>query len=171
MTIPAIGSPAPDFQLTTDSYEKFQLSDHRGKPVVLYFYPEDDTEGCTIENIEFTDQMPEFRKLHAAVVGISPDTVEKHCTFRDKYNLGVPLAADPDRQVIEAYGLWQLKKLYGREFMGVKRATVLIDAAGKIAGVFHATRIRGHAEKVLAATRALVAASTDPKVAMPRAKE
>lgn len=156
MTLPTVGSPAPDFALTTDSYSTFRLSEHRGHPVVLYFYPQDDTEGCTLENIEFTDQMPEFRKLGAVVVGISPDSVEKHCSFRDKYNLGVILAADPDRKAIEAYGIWQLKKLWGTEFMGVKRVTVLVDAEGKIAGVFHATRIKGHAEKVLAATRALV---------------
>ena len=156
MTLPSPGSPAPDFELVTDSYQKFRLSEHRGHPVVLYFYPQDDTEGCTLENIEFTDQMPEFKRLGAIVVGISPDSVEKHCSFRDKYNLGVILAADPDRKAIEAYGIWQLKKLWGVEYMGVKRITVLVDQDGKVAEVFHATRIKGHAEKVLAATRALV---------------
>jgi len=157
MTLPAPGTPAPDFELVTDSYEKFRLSDHLGHPVVLYFYPQDDTEGCTLENIEFTDQMPEFKRLGAVVVGISPDTVEKHCSFRDKYNLGVILAADPERKAIEAYGIWQLKKLWGVEYMGVKRITVLVGPDGKVAGVFHANRIKGHAEKILAATRALVA--------------
>jgi thioredoxin-dependent peroxiredoxin len=156
MTIPAVGTTAPDFELMTDSRELFRLAAHRGQPVVLYFYPQDDTEGCTLENIEFTDLLPEFQRLKTVVVGISPDTIEKHCTFRDKYNLGVPLASDPDRTVISAYGLWQLKKLYGVEFMGVKRATVIIDAEGKIAGVILATRIKGHAEKVLNATRALI---------------
>ncbi len=170
MTVPAPGSPAPDFELITDSYEKFRLSDHLGHPVVLYFYPQDDTEGCTLENIEFTDQMPEFRRLGAVVVGISPDTVEKHCSFRDKYNLGVVLAADPERKAIEAYGIWQLKKLWGVEYMGVKRMTVLIGPDGKVAEVFHATRIKGHAEKVLAATRALVerTGSAPPKARRPR---
>lgn len=157
MTLPAVGTPAPDFALTTDRHETFRLSDHRGHAVVLYFYPQDDTEGCTLENIEFTDQMPEFRKLGARVVGISPDSIEKHCSFRDKYNLGVTLASDPDRKAIEAYGIWQLKKLWGTEFMGVKRVTVLVGPDGNVAGVFHATRIKGHAEKVLAATRELVA--------------
>lgn len=156
MTLPVPGRPAPDFELVTDSYEKFRLSDHRGHPVVLYFYPQDDTEGCTIENIEFTDQMPEFKRLGAVVVGISPDSVEKHCSFRDKYNLGVILASDPDHKAIEPYGIWQLKKMFGVEFMGVKRVTVLVGPDGKVAEVFHATRIKGHAEKVLAATRALV---------------
>lgn len=156
MTLPSPGSPAPDFELVTDSYAKFRLSDHRGHPVVLYFYPQDDTEGCTVENIEFTDQMPAFKRLGAVVVGISPDSVEKHCSFRDKYNLGVILAADPEHKAIDAYGIWQLKKLWGVEYMGVKRITVLVGADGNIAEVFNATRIKGHAEKVLAATQALV---------------
>jgi len=155
MPVPTPGTPAPDFELPTDARETFRLSRHLGRPVVLYFYPQDDTEGCTLENIEFTDLMPEFRKLNAVVVGISPDTVDKHCSFRDKYNLGVPLASDPEHAVIDAYGLWQLKKMWGVEFMGVKRATVVIDAAGKVASVLHATRIKGHAAKVLEAVRAL----------------
>lgn len=156
MSLITPGSPAPDFELVTDSHEKFRLLNHRGHPVVLYFYPQDDTEGCTVENIEFTDLLPEFEKLGVVVVGISPDTVEKHCSFRDKYNLGVTLAADPERKAIEAYGIWQLKKLYGVEFMGVKRTTVLVDAEGRVAQVLPATRIKGHAEKVLAAARTLV---------------
>lgn len=168
MPVPAIGAAAPDFELTTDTYEKFRLSSQLGRPVILYFYPQDDTEGCTLENIEFTDLMPEFRKLKAAVVGISPDTVEKHCTFRDKYNLGVPLASDPDHAVIDAYGLWQLKKLWGVEFMGVKRATVIIDTDGKLAAVIHATRIKGHAAKVLDAVRAITEPA--PKIGRGRAK-
>ncbi|MBN9309953.1 MAG: peroxiredoxin [Devosia sp.] len=157
MTLVTVGAPAPDFQLTTDASQQFRLSDHRGHPVVLYFYPQDDTEGCTLENIEFTDQMPEFRRLGAVVVGISPDSVEKHCSFRDKFNLGVTLAADPERKAIEAYGVWQLKKMFGVEFMGVKRVTVLVGPDGNVAGVFPATRIKGHAAKVLEATRELVA--------------
>lgn len=155
MPVPAIGQAAPDFELTTDAFEKFRLSRHLGRPVVLYFYPQDDTEGCTLENIEFTDLLEEFHKLKSVVVGISPDTVEKHCTFRDKYNLGVPLASDPNHAVIDAYGLWQLKKLWGVEFMGVKRATVIIDADGRVAAVMHATRIKGHAAKVLDAVRTI----------------
>lgn len=168
MPVPAVGSAAPDFELTTDAYEKFRLSRHLGRPVVLYFYPQDDTEGCTLENIEFTDLMPDFKKLKAVVVGISPDTVEKHCTFRDKYNLGVPLASDPDHAVIDAYGLWQLKKLWGVEYMGVKRATVIIDAEGKVASVTYATRIKGHAGKVLEAVRAIAPAAA--KTARSRTK-
>ncbi len=170
MTLPLPGSKAADFELVTDRHEKFRLSDHRGHPVVLYFYPQDDTEGCTLENIEFTDEMPEFRKLGAIVVGISPDSVEKHCSFRDKYNLGVTLAADPERKAIEAYGVWQLKKMFGVEFMGVKRLTVLIAPDGKVAEVFHATRIKGHADKVLNATRKLVATVSSKPARKPRSK-
>lgn len=155
MPVPALGALAPDFELTTDDRETFRLSRHRGRPVVLYFYPQDDTEGCTLENIEFTDLMPDFRELKTVVVGISPDSVDQHCSFRDKYNLGVPLGSDPDHTVIDAYGLWQLKKLWGVEYMGVKRATVVVDADGKVAGVIHATRIKGHAAKVLEAVRAI----------------
>ena len=157
MALVTVGAAAPDFELPTDANETFRLSDHLGHPVVLYFYPQDDTEGCTLENIEFTDQLPAFRALGAVVVGISPDTVEQHCSFRDKFSLGVPLAADPERKAIEAYGVWQLKKMFGVEFMGVKRVSFLIGPDGRVAGVFHATRIKGHAEKVLAATRELAA--------------
>jgi peroxiredoxin Q/BCP len=155
MPVPAIGTPAPDFELRTDSTDNFRLSRYRGRPVVLYFYPQDDTEGCTLENIEFTELMPEFERLGAKVVGISPDSVEKHCSFRDKYNLGIPLASDPDHKVIDTYGLWQLKKMFAAQFMGVKRATVVVDAEGNVAAVVHATRIKGHAAKVLEVVRAL----------------
>ena len=154
MSTPTIGTPAPDFTLPSDRGDRFQLSENRGRPVVLYFYPEDDTEGCTLENIEFTDLLPQFVAEKAVVAGISPDTVEKHCSFRDKHGLAVPLLADPDRKVISAYGLWQLKKMFGVEFMGVKRATVIISPDGNVAELIHATRIKGHADRVLAAVRA-----------------
>lgn len=151
----AIGSPAPDFDLATDSGTAFRLADTLGHPLVLYFYPQDDTEGCTLENVEFTALLQQFRHLGVRVLGISPDTVAAHCAFRDKYGLGVQLASDPEHRVIDAYGLWQLKKMFGVEFMGVKRATVLIDADGRVADVILATRIKGHAQKVLDAARAL----------------
>ena len=154
MSTPPIGAPAPDFTLQSDRGDRFRLSDLRGRPVVLYFYPEDDTEGCTLENIEFTDLLPQFVAEKVVVAGISPDTVEKHCSFRDKHGLAVPLLADPDRKVISAYGLWQLKKMFGVEFMGVKRATVIISPDGNVAELIHATRIKGHADRVLAAVRA-----------------
>lgn len=156
MTLPPVGSPAPDFELVTDNGRKFRLSRQLGRPVVIYFYPQDDTEGCTLESQEFTALMPAFQKLGATVIGISPDSVAQHCAFRDKYNLGVPLAADPERTAIEAYGIWQLKKMFGVEFMGVKRITFLVDGAGKIAAVVPAPRIKGHAQKVLELTQKLV---------------
>lgn len=122
--------------------------------MVIFFYPEDDTEGCTIENVEFSDLVPQFAAARTVVVGVSPDTIEKHCSFRDKHGLAVPLLADPERKVISAYGLWQLKKMFGVEFMGVKRATVIVSPDGEVAELIHATRIKGHAEKVLAAVQA-----------------
>lgn len=158
MPLPAIGTPAPDFSIETDSGELFRLSAHLGRAVVIYFYPEDDTEGCTMENIEFTDLLPQFRALGAVVIGISPDTIAKHCSFRDKFNLGVPLGSDPDRAVIAAYGLWQLKKMFGVEFMGVKRATIIVDPSGSVRAILHATRIKGHALKVLETLKTVLTA-------------
>jgi peroxiredoxin Q/BCP len=157
MTPLTVGNKAPDFELITDAQVPFRLSAHKGKPVVLYFYPEDGTEGCTIENIEFTDELPEFAKIGVTVVGISPDSVETHCNFRDKYSLGVPLVADPQHKAIDKYGVWGPKKLYGREYDGLHRTSFLIGADGKIAGVFPVRKIKGHAKAVLEAARTLVA--------------
>jgi peroxiredoxin Q/BCP len=156
------GTMAPDFELMTDALRPFRLSQVRGKPVVIFFYPEDETEGCTIENLEFTAQMPAFRRMGVKVLGISPDTVEKHCRFRDKHTLKATLAADPDRRAIEAYGVWGPKKLFGHNYDGLIRTTFLIDADGKIARVWPVTRIKGHAEAVLEATRALVKENRKP---------
>lgn len=152
-----IGKKAPDFELPAADGSVFRLSDHKGKPVVLYFYPQDDTEGCTLENQEFSALAPEFETLGAVIAGISPDSVESHCKFRDKFGLTAPLLADVGEKVTRKYGLWQLKKLWGVEYMGLVRTTFLIDSKGKVAGIFKATRIRDHAAKVLEATRALVA--------------
>ena len=154
-----IGATAPDFALSDDRGGIFRLLDHKGAPVVLEFYCEDDTGGCVIENQEFSALAPEFEKLGARIVAISPQDVESHRKFSAKYGFAQPLLADPDRKAIEPYGLWQQKKLWGHEFMGVVRVTYLIDAKGKIAGVFKASRIKGHAQKVLDATRQLVASS------------
>lgn len=152
-----IGKKAPDFELPAADGSVFRLSDHKGKPVVLYFYPQDDTEGCTLENQEFSALVPEFEKLGAVVAGISPDTIESHCKFRDKFGLTAPLLADVGEKVTKKYGLWQLKKLWGVEYMGLVRTSFLIDSKGKVAGIFKATRIRDHAAKVLEATRTLAA--------------
>lgn len=153
MPVPSVGSMAPDFELPTADGTRFRLSAQRGHPVVLYFYPQDDTEGCTIENIAFSELRPEFEKLGVVVVGISPDTVDQHCAFRDKYRLGVILAADPTRQVVEAYGLWQQKKTFGREYVGLVRTSFLIDADGRISRIWEVRRVKGHAEEVLEAAR------------------
>lgn len=145
------GDPAPDFTLPRDDGSSFTLSAERGKPVVIFFYPEDDSGGCVDENVEFSDLSAQFAARGAVLVGISPDDLASHAKFRDKYGLQVPLAADPDHLAIEAFGLWQMKKLYGREFMGLIRTSFIIDADGRIARIIRATRIKGHAAKMLTA--------------------
>lgn len=153
-----VGDSAPDFALTTDAGEIFRLSDHRGAPVVLFFYPADDTEGCIIENIEFTEEMPEFKALGARIVGISPDDVAKHVAFRDKYQLGATLVADTDHVAIKAYDVWGPKKLFGVHYDGLIRTTFLVGPDGRIAAHWVVNRIHGHAATVLEATKALVSA-------------
>ena len=152
-----IGQNAPDFTLPDDRGGTFKLSAHRGKPVVVEFYCEDGTEGCEIENKEFSDLAPDFNKLGVEMVGISPQDVESHRKFSAKNRYAQPLLADTDLKANKAYDVWQLKKLWGREYMGTIRVTYLVDAKGKIAGVFKASRIKGHAKTVLDAARALVA--------------
>lgn len=145
------GAPAPDFTLPLDDGSSFTLSAQRGRPVVLYFYPQDDSGGCVDENREFSELTEEFARRGAVLLGISPDGLESHLRFRKKYGLKLPLAADPDRIAIEAFGLWQLKSLYGRQFMGLVRTSFIIDAEGRIARSIRATRIKGHAQKMLEA--------------------
>ncbi len=154
------GELAPDFTLPLDDGTSFKLSAERGHPVVLYFYPEDDSGGCVNENQEFSERAADFARLGARLVGISPDTIESHIKFRKKYALQVPLAADPERVAIEAFGLWKLKKLYGREFMGLIRTSFIIDAEGRVARIIRATRIVGHAQKMLEALEAHVGAAS-----------
>lgn len=154
------GDIAPDFTLPLDDGSTFRLSAQRGAPVVLYFYPEDDSGGCVDENREFSNRAAAFAALGAKIVGISPDTVESHVKFRKKYGLVAPLAADPEHQAIEAFGLWKLKKLYGREFMGLIRTSFIIGADGRVARIIRATRILGHAQKMLEALEAHVSGET-----------
>lgn len=151
----AVGSKAPDFELPTDTGVPFSLSAHKGRPVVLFFYPEDDTEGCTVENLEFTALAGAFETLGVSVLGISPDTIEKHCRFRDKHRLAIPLAADAGHKVTGRYGAWGPKKMFGHEYDGVIRMTFLIGSNGKVAGLWKVTRIKGHAQAVLDAAAAL----------------
>lgn len=152
------GKAAPDFTLPTDDGGTFRLSDHRGSPVVVYFYPKDDTSGCTREAIDFTTLRDEFAKAGAVVVGISPDSVGSHKKFRAKHELGVVLASDEARGALETYGVWVEKSMYGRKYMGVERTTVLVDGGGRIARVWSKVKVPGHAEEVLAAVKALARA-------------
>lgn len=149
----AAGDQAPDFALPCDDGTVFRLSEQRGRPVVLFFYPDDDTPLCTAEAQGFSALAQDFADLGAVVVGISPNTVTSHCAFRDKYGLKVPLLADPEHQAIGAFGVWQMKNRYGRDFMGLVRTTVLIAADGTIAAVWPNIRVKGHSERVLEAVR------------------
>ncbi|RYD90397.1 MAG: peroxiredoxin [Sphingobacteriales bacterium] len=146
-----VGKLAPDFTLDLDDGTRFSLREQKGHPVVLFFYPEDDSGGCTNENQEFSERKAAFEALGAGIVGISPDTIQSHIKFRSKYDLQIPLGSDPDRLAIKAFDLWQMKKLYGREFMGLIRTSFIIDEEGRIAKIMRATRIVGHAQKVLEA--------------------
>jgi peroxiredoxin Q/BCP len=146
-----IGATAPDIDLPTDGGGRFKLSDHIGKRVVVYFYPKDDTSGCTKEAQEFTALAADFASQGVAVVGISPDSPKSHDKFRAKYELAIPLASDEDTAVAMAYGVWVEKSMYGRKYMGIERSTFLIDADGKIAGIWSKVKVPGHAAAVLAA--------------------
>jgi peroxiredoxin Q/BCP len=155
MTTPADGEKAPDFDLATAGAGRARLTDFRGQKLVVYFYPADNTSGCTLEAIDFTKAAKDFAKAGTAVVGISPDTVPSHDRFTAKYDLAVQLAADPDKAAINAYGVWVEKNMYGRKYMGVERATFLIGRDGRIARQWRKVRVKGHVEAVLAAARAL----------------
>lgn len=153
--MPAEGQKAPTFELKSGDGKKVKLSSLTGKPVVLYFYPKDDTPGCTVEAKGFQASLPHFAKMGAEVVGISPDSVESHCKFAGKYDLQFTLLADPDHEAAEKYGVWVEKNMYGRKYWGVQRATFLIDAAGRIAKCWPKVKPDGHADEVLAAVKAL----------------
>lgn len=150
----AVGSRAPAFRVLSDTGKKVALADFRGRPVVLYFYPKDDTSGCTTEACEFRDSWRAVQAAGAVVLGVSPDGVASHQKFKKKYELPFPLLADEDHSLAEAYGAWGEKSMYGRKYFGVLRTTYLIDAAGKIARVFEKVKPKGHAAEVLAALSA-----------------
>ena len=149
------GDPAPAFDLPTDGAGRISLAELKGKRVILYFYPKDDTPGCTTEALNFTEKARAFAAANAVIVGVSRDSAVKHDRFKAKHGLKLTLAADEDGAVCEAYGVWGEKTLYGRKFMGVKRTTVLIGADGRIAKLWHNVKVPGHAEEVLAAAKAL----------------
>jgi peroxiredoxin Q/BCP len=150
-----VGSPAPSFTLTADDGSKVRLADCRGQPVVLYFYPKDDTPGCTREACAFRDAQVEFRQLGARTFGVSPDPLAMHVKFRDKHKLNFPLLADIDHRVAEKYGAWREKNMYGKKMMGIERSTFLIDIEGRVARVWKRVRVDGHDKEVLAALRQL----------------
>ena len=155
MTDLTIGSPAPDFTLPRNGEGTVTLSKLQGKAVILYFYPKDDTSGCTVEAIDFSALGGEFEAANAVVIGISPDSVKSHDKFAAKHSLSVMLASDEERQVLEAYGVWKEKSMYGKKYMGVERTTVLIAPDGKIAEIWNKVKVAGHAQAVLEAAKKL----------------
>jgi peroxiredoxin Q/BCP len=140
------GDKAPDFTLPSDGGGEVTLSSLRGQKVVLYFYPKDDTPGCTIQACDFRDAAPAFEKLDAIVLGVSADSAESHAKFRKKFDLNFPLLADVDHAVCEAYGVWKEKSMYGKKFMGIERSTFLIDEKGVVAEIWRRVKPKGHAE-------------------------
>ncbi len=145
------GDKAPSFKLPSDAGSEVGLADFEGKTLVVYFYPKDSTPGCTREAIAFSEARRRFAAAGAAVVGVSKDSVASHCSFRDKYALGIPLLSDPDLAVHKAFGAWGEKSMYGKKVMGTIRSTFVIDAKGVVAKVFPSVKVDGHADAVLAA--------------------
>ena len=150
-----VGDPAPDFTLQTDEGAEVKLSALRGKNVVVYFYPKDDTPGCTTEACSFRDNLPDFSALQAEIIGISKDSTESHGKFRKKYNLNFHLASDEDGSVCESYGVWVEKTNYGKKNKGIERSTFVIDKEGIIRSLWRRVKVEGHTEKVLAALKEL----------------
>ncbi|MBX9933128.1 MAG: peroxiredoxin [Methylobacterium sp.] len=151
----ALGEEAPDFTLPGAGGETLTLSAMKGRKVVLYFYPKDDTSGCTLEAQGFNGLADAFAAADTAIVGVSPDSVKSHDKFRAKYGLTFPLASDENKAMLEAYGVWVQKSMYGKTYMGVERTTLLIDREGRVAEVWPKVKVPGHAEAVLEAARAL----------------
>ncbi len=146
-----IGDNAPDFTATADSGEKIRLRDLRGKKVILYFYPKDDTPGCTREACDFRDLYARFKKKDVVVLGVSVDSAASHAKFKSKFALPFPLISDEDHKIVEAYGVWKEKSMYGKKYMGTERTTFLIDEKGKIARIYEKVKVDGHAEALLEA--------------------
>lgn len=149
------GALAPDFDLPRDGGERVALTHFSGRPVIVFFYPKDDTPACTSEAISFSALSDQFAALNAVLIGISADNVKSHDKFIKKHNLNVILGADEEKSVLEAYGVWKEKSMYGKTYMGIERTTFLIDGNGKIARIWEKVKVAGHAEDVLAAVKAL----------------
>lgn len=152
---PEIGSKAPSFSLLSDAGHPVTLAQWKGSPLVLYFYPKDDTPGCTRQACAFRDRRDQLQQLGVQVLGVSTDALQSHEKFRDKYELNFPLLSDPDHRVAEAYGAWREKNMYGKKSFGIQRSTFLIDADGKIARVWKRVKVDGHDQQVLDAAEAL----------------
>lgn len=150
MTGLKIGGKAPEFTLLNDEGKKVSLSDFRGKKVILYFYPRDNTPGCTRESCAFRDSLSEIKRRGGAVLGVSTDSVPSHRSFKQKYALNFPLLSDADKKVVHAYGIWKQKSLYGRKYMGLERSTFLINEEGNISKIFPKVQVDGHLEETLA---------------------
>jgi peroxiredoxin Q/BCP len=146
-----VGQKAPDFTLPDESGQKVKLSDYKGKKVVLYFYPKDDTPGCTTEACNFRDGFDEIQARGAVVLGVSADSVESHKKFKKKFELNFPLLADPDKKMIENYGVWKEKSMYGKKYMGIERTTFVIDAQGKVSHIFPKVKVADHFDEVVEA--------------------
>lgn len=155
MALPEIGQDAPDFELPSDGGRTIALSSLKGKAVVLYFYPKDDTSGCTTEAVDFSTLKADFEKAGAMVVGISPDSAKSHDKFKAKHGLTVALAADEEKNTLEAYGVWVEKSMYGKKYMGVERTTILVGPDGKVRRVWPKVKVPGHAKDVLEAVKGL----------------
>lgn len=153
------GIAAPAFTLPTDGNGTISLKDLKGQNVVLYFYPKDDTPGCTTESCNFRDNIKQLEKLNAQIIGLSKDSVKSHDKFKAKYDLNFPLASDEDGKVCEAYGVWIEKSMYGKKYMGIDRSTFLIDANGKIAALWRKVKVDGHVDEVKAALQQIAKAA------------
>ena len=149
------GAKAPDFTLADAAEKQISLSDFAGKWLVLYFYPKDNTSGCTVEALDFTAALPEFKKLNAAIVGVSPDSCASHQKFISKHDLKVLLLSDESKQMLSAYGVWQEKSMYGKKYLGVVRTTVLVDPQGVIRHIWPKVKVKGHADEVKETLKAL----------------
>lgn len=153
------GDKAPDFSLPSDGGKIISLADYKGKKVVLYFYPKDDTPGCTKESCAFRDNLTDFNKVGIEVIGVSKDSVKKHDKFKEKHSLNFPLISDEDGELCEKYGVWVEKNMYGRKYMGIERSTFLIDENGVIRNIWRKVKVTGHVEEVLKEAQGLAKAA------------